>query len=234
MITYKLYTSTPGNPNDYNYHSTAETTPQLNKLLDVLREQGYNVKVLTIYPNGTQCIGDYHATATQEEAQEETAPEMVNTRDLLDDLDTGDYGGNLNDYRDSSDYICDAIQEIADNNTSIYYYDIKRFISDNVEAVEDAINEFGWDGCGGDLMKAGQMGEFITIERDIYDHLADSLLAAAVDFIRYDLDREQIPAELAELLREWADAADNNDRMDDIPDKIRAYFEAENDEQEAI
>lgn len=169
-----------------------------------------------------------------EEAQEEAAPEMVNTRDLLDDLDTGDYGGNLNDYRDSSAYICDAISEIADNNTSIYWYDIKRFIADHVDAVEEALDEFGWDGCGRDLMKAGQMAECITIERDIYDHLADSLLAAAVDFIRYDLEREQIPAELAELLREWADEADNDDRMSDIPDKIRAYFEAKNDEQEAI
>ena len=80
----------------------------------------------------------------------------------------------LNDYADAdSMYLCDAISEFADGRTSIYYSDIKNFISENVDAVNDAIDEFGWDGCGKDLMKAGQMAEFLTIERKIYDDLSD-------------------------------------------------------------
>jgi hypothetical protein len=55
--------------------------------------------------------------------------------------------------------------------------------------------------------------------------MRDAVLLCAVDFIRYDLKRETIPADLADLLKEWADEADNNDRMDEIPDKIREYFE---------
>lgn len=35
----------------------------------------------------------------------------------------------------------------------------------------DAIDEFGWDGCGGTLEKAAQMAEFMQIESDLYDDL---------------------------------------------------------------
>ena len=144
--------------------------------------------------------------------------------DLVESLNLGDHGDRLNDYRDSSSYICDAVSEIADNDTSIYYSDIAAFISDHVHAVNDAIEEFGWDGCGGDLYKAGQMAEFLTIERDIYDHLSDAVMLTACDFLRYDLGLDTIPATLADLLHDWADDADNNDRCDVICDKIREYL----------
>ena len=146
---------------------------------------------------------------------------------LLEDLNTGDYGEYLNDYRDSSAYICDAISEIADNHTSIYYYQIIKFISENVEAVNDTINEFGWDGCGGDLCKAGQMAEFQAIEADIWEHQADALMLAALDFIKWDMKINVIPADLADDIRDWCDDASTDDRMNDITDKIRDYFQEE-------
>jgi hypothetical protein len=157
---------------------------------------------------------------------ETESPATVQTLDLLDELDTGDYGDRLNDYRDTSAYICDAITEIADADTSIYYSDILDFIRRNPESLSDVIAEGLYDPCHDyDLYRHAQAAEFMTIERDIYDHLADSLVVAAVNFIRYDLKRETIPAELAELLREWCDDADNSDRMNEIPDQIREYFE---------
>lgn len=144
---------------------------------------------------------------------------------LLDDLSTGDYGEYLNDYRDSSTYICDAIAEIADNNTSIYYYQIIKFISENVEAVNDAIEEYGWDGCGSDLYKAGQMAEYNAIQADIWENQADALMLAALNFIKWDMKINIVPADLADDIRDWCDDADTNDMMCDIPDKIREYFE---------
>lgn len=159
-------------------------------------------------------------------------PDAVNIDDLKNDLNTGDYGDSLNDYRDSSTYICDAITEIADNHTSIYYSDILDFIRKNPESLADAVNEGLYDPMQDyDLYKHGQAAEYMVIEYDVYDHLADSLMLAALDFIKYDLKRETIPAELADLIREWCDDADNNDSMDEIPDRIREYF-AEKEEEE--
>lgn len=159
-------------------------------------------------------------------ATESESPATVHTLDLLDELDTGNYGDRLNDYRDSNGYICDIITEIADADTSIYYSDILDFIRNNPDSLSDVIDEGLYDPAHNyDLYKHGQAAECMTIERDIYKHLADAIMCTAVNFIRYDLDRETIPAELADLLREWCDDADNNDRMNEIPDKIREYFD---------
>lgn len=158
-------------------------------------------------------------------AETETEPATVPVLDLLDDLDTGNHGDRLNDYRDSTAYIGDAIAEIADADTSIYYADILDFVRENPDTLADVIAEGLYDPAHNyDFYKHAQAAEYMTIERDIYDHLADSLMVAAVHFLRYDLDVSEIPEELADLLREWCDAADSNDRMDEIPDKIREYL----------
>lgn len=166
-------------------------------------------------------------TESPAEATESPAePAAVRVLDLLDDLDTGNHGDRLNDYRDSSAYICDAIQEIADADTSIYYSDIMDFVRDHPDALADVIAEGLYDPAGEyDFYKHAQAAEYMTIERDIYDHLDDAIMCAAVNFIRYDLKRETIPAELADLLREWCDDADSGDRMDEIPDQIREWLE---------
>jgi len=59
-----------------------------------------------------------------------------------------------------SGYISDLISEYADSNTSIYYSDIEEFGKNNMDRVNQAISEFGWEGCGSDLHKAMQMGEY--------------------------------------------------------------------------
>lgn len=51
-------------------------------------------------------------------------------------------------------YICDTF---ADGHMSIYYADIIRYISEHVEEVNDAIHDLGWEGCCGDLYKAGHV-----------------------------------------------------------------------------
>lgn len=163
---------------------------------------------------------------TESPAEIEAEPATVPVLDLLDDLDTGNHGDRLNDYRDSTAYICDAIAEIADGDTSIYYSDIMDFVREHPDALADVIDEGLYDPTYNyDFYEHAQAAEYMTIEGDIYDHLADSLMVAAVHFLRYDLDVMEIPEELADLLREWCDDADNNDRMDEIPDKIREYLD---------
>lgn len=151
---------------------------------------------------------------------------MINVETLL----TGAYGDAdiaklLNDYRDSDKYICDAVVKIADDCVSIYYSDIIEFISANVEAVNDAIAEFGWDGCGSDLYKAGQMAEFVQNEREIYEHLEDAMLLLAVEYLRRDVECEEIPEELADLIRDWAAEIDDNDRCNEMAVRIAEWFE---------
>ena len=141
------------------------------------------------------------------------------------------YAAELNDYRDSSSNIYDAAAQIADNNTSIYHSDIISYISGHVEEVYDVINEFGWNGCGGDLYKAGQMAEYLEIERDIFDGLKEGLLVCAYDFLAYDLKTEEIPEELDNMIRNWCADAGTNDRMDEIPDKIREWIDNHTEEE---
>lgn len=171
----------------------------------------------------TDSTPDSESPAEAEETAAE--PETVPVLDLLDDLDRGNHGDRLNDYRDCSAYICDAIQEIADADTSIYYSDIMDFVREHPDALADVITEGLYDPTYKyDFYDHARAAEFMTIERDIYDHLADSLMVAAVFFLRDDLSITEIPAELADLLREWCDEADSGDRMDEIPDRIREYL----------
>ena len=164
-------------------------------------------------------------TDSTPDSESPAEPETVPVLDLLDGLDTGNHGDRLNDYRDSRSYICDAIIEIADADTSIYYSDIMDFVREHPDALADVIAEGLYDpSYKYDFYDHARAAEFMTIERDIYDNLADSLMMAAVNFLRYDLDVVEIPAELADLLREWCDDADSGDRMDEIPDRIREYL----------
>lgn len=171
-------------------------------------------------------IDNYFHEIIEETPTENENTATVTTLDLLDDLVTGDYGDRLNDYRNDDGYICDVIAEIADSATSIYYNDILEFVKQNPAALNDVITEgLYYPDKNYDFWDHARAAEYITIERDIYDNLADSLMVAAVNFIHYDLGYDTIGEGLAALLREWCDEADNCDRANEIPNKIREYLE---------
>jgi hypothetical protein len=150
---------------------------------------------------------------------------------------------------DSSQYICDAIMGFADSRTSIYYSSIMEFIKDNPDAVNDAINEFGWDGCGRDIYKAGQMAEYMSIEQEIYNELNDIIKYITLDFIdstdEADDDADKIWQTLTEkqkgeLLTTFIDdleMIDNNSRLDEVSDLyndfITAILDAEESDEES-
>ena len=151
-----------------------------------------------------------------------------------------DHHKNLSDYaRDflgdyanidhNTQYICDAISNFADNNTSIYYCDIKNFIADHIDEVTDAIAEFGWDGCGSDLYKAGQMAEYLSIERDIYNNLDDIVICSACQYL---IDNDiSLSDEQLEQLKEDLNNIDHNNRFDDILDIINDITDSEDTEE---
>lgn len=137
----------------------------------------------------------------------------------------------LNEYGASDNgYICDLVSEFADSNTSIYYTDIKNFIINNFDAVEDAINQFGWEGCGSDLYKAGQTAEYLTIESAIYNDLKAIVKHLAIEYIANVASNLEVAdsEQLGELLSELKSnlgSVDNNDYIDIIADYCNEFIE---------
>lgn len=136
-----------------------------------------------------------------------------------------DFLGDYADIDHNTQYICDAISDFADNNTSIYYYDIKNFIAEHIDEVTEAIAEFSWEGCGSDLYKAGQTAEYMYIERDIYNNLDDIVICTAC---KYLIDNDiSLSDEQLEQLQEDLSNIGNNNRFDDILDIINDITDSE-------
>lgn len=136
----------------------------------------------------------------------------------------------LNDY--DNGYICDIIVEIADSNTSIYHSDIIEFISNNVEEVNDVIEELGWDGCGGDLYRAGQAAEFGKNENEMYNELEEGLFNVALSHIQYTMEVEEISDEQLNEIDNLCYDTDNNDRLEDFLEKVEEIVNGEEEEKE--
>lgn len=141
-------------------------------------------------------------------------------------LDLGDYGEDITSYNDG--YICDIFSEIADGNTSIYYGDIAKYIANHVDEVNDAISEFGWEGCGSDLYKAGQMAEYTSIERDLEEHIDDIIVYAAL-VEKFDND---IPEEAFEAVYDNVSNVDWNDRLDTAIEEALSVLDDEDESEE--
>lgn len=148
--------------------------------------------------------------------------------ELIAFLDVGEYGTELLDYGWGPTDVDDAITEIAAGHVSIFKYDALRFLSAHPELVDDAIREYGWEACGGTLMGASNMAEYNFIRDELYSHLQATLAMSGAIFIRDSLGMEAIPDELASLIREWASGDVRT--MDEIPAKIRGYFQIKEEE----
>ena len=149
--------------------------------------------------------------------------------ELRDRLDLGDYGAEIDDYLTSSGYICDIFSEIADGNTSIYYSDIAKYIANHVDEVNDTIAEFGWEGCGSDLYKAGQMAEYTSIERDLEEHIDDIIVYAAL----VSAFEDDIPTEDFDEVYDNVSNVDWNEKLESaIHDALSVLYDEEDEEEE--
>ena len=147
-------------------------------------------------------------------------------QELRDKLDLGSYGEDITSY--SRGYICDIFSEIADSATSIYYSDIIAYIGNHVEEVNDAINEFGWEGCGSDLYKAGQMAEYTSIERDLEEHIDDIIVYAAL----VDKFDDNIPEDAFEKVYDNVSNIDWNEQLDSAIYDALSVLDNEDEEEE--
>lgn len=178
-----------------------------------------------------QYMEEHGMTAEEPEEDEEEPEDLPKTEeegveDVTDVIaefrESTEYAEFVCDYG-SSEYICDVFSYIADANTSIYWSDIIDFISKNVEMVSDTINELGWDGCGADLYKAGQMAEFRSIETELNENIVDVLKVYAFNYYR-EQHGEHIRTETKErIINHIDDHWGDFDTLEDIEEIVNEY-----------
>lgn len=124
---------------------------------------------------------------------------------------------------DQNNYICDSITEYADQATSVYYSDQKRFYEENSDFCNDKLIEYGYDlnellkECGSlDQMicKAGAIGEYAQNEAILYEDLENIIKLMAYNYIIENnlvLSEEQI-----DILNNDLENIDHNDRFNEI------------------
>ena len=72
-------------------------------------------------------------------------------------------------------HVEDLITELADMNVDVYTSDLYKWAGTNIghEYTQRALNEFGWDGVGKELVKAYMMGQYIRNEELLFEALEE-------------------------------------------------------------
>lgn len=130
-------------------------------------------------------------------------------------------------YLDTSCYICDAITEKADNDIDVYYSDLFEWAKHNFSYIEEANEELG---APNDIIKQIQQAQFLYNERKLYDELEEIILYAVL--LEAKEYAEEVTKEQFSELLEIAEHLDHNDRFDDIKDAVKEVFEKENEQGE--
>ena len=155
---------------------------------------------------------------------------MIKIVDEIKNLNIGDYGDRLENY-DGSDYICDAISEVADENTDIYYSDLFDWAKENYDYIDEANKEFGIP-KDGDIIKQIQQGQYYAIEQEIYEDLQDCIKNYAYKYIlnKDGLNTLEIPEDKFLCLERELEKIDNNNTFDDIIETVNDILLSEDEE----
>ena len=133
-------------------------------------------------------------------------------------LDLGEIGDCFCDYNNG--YICDIMSEIADNHINLYNHDLLKWLSDNLANayyIERAVNEYGIDSKDFDFYNLIQQGQFMQNYEDLQEHLNDSLLNYAFNYIEHYLDNIDVTEEqFDELTLKDYEKFDNLEEIDDF------------------
>jgi hypothetical protein len=172
---------------------------------------------------------------------------LINKRDyeligILDDEE--DVLDSLSGY--SSSYVCDAINELADNNVPIYYNDIWEHARDSKDYVENAQKEGLCEGVT-DVEKLFQIGYYMYYQQSLYNNLdviAFNEVAEKVNVYLEELEEETLNnldiVTIEEEIENQTSDFDNNEyisKWDDISNDIiteikDGTYKNEEDEEE--
>ena len=132
-----------------------------------------------------------------------------------DQLDLGRYGSDITDY--GSGYITDVYMGIADNNTSIYQHDIKAYLVDNIDDVNDWILENGFPG---DLYGAAQRAEMDSIYMELLEYHDNILLYWAYTYVLKNYSAELEKIEDLDVRCIWINLDFNVARLESIGGQV--------------
>ena len=135
---------------------------------------------------------------------------------------------SLCDYS-STQYLCDTINEIADNSVDIYNYDLLEWCKDNYFYIEYALDEYGTptDSNGkADFIRIIQQGQYYQNLEEIHDNLDDMLKIYILDLLQKE-EIEEITQEQEEKIDELVENWKDNDCLGSLEDIKEVLFDEE-------
>lgn len=146
----------------------------------------------------------------------------------------------LRDYEDfwycGSSYLCDRISELADCKIDIMDSELMAWLPDNTEWLEQAISEFGWEGCGSNFYGAIRLAQFLAYENEFNEHRSEIIMS--ITFYTFlemfeELNLEYLTTEdIIDGIMEVANYNEDEDDIDILESGLREKFEIIEDENE--
>jgi hypothetical protein len=121
-----------------------------------------------------------------------------------------------------SSYICDSISEYADSQVDIYYSDRAKWFAENWEKVDEAIAELG---KSDNIMQDIASAQYLENSNELYYDLDEIKQALVLKYLINDLDFETIDEDLLDEIFENIEDIDNNNRLNDLKDKVDEILE---------
>lgn len=150
------------------------------------------------------------------ELKEYYANDCIESASSIDDV--------CSDVLEYSDYISDAISEVADQSVEIYNSSLWKSAPDFKEYIEEAFEEGLIDPSAKDftLERAFMAGQYLYYQQQLYDNL-DTIIFnyAATYYNNHETEKELTAEQLEEALA----GIDHNDRFDAIEDAVNELLE---------
>ena len=119
-------------------------------------------------------------------------------------------------------YISDIIMEISDANIDIYYYDLKRWLSDHINDFEDYIEGSGYNEDG-TLYDNIQAAQYVSNEHEMYNNLETGIQLYIVDAL-INRNINEIPEDLENDIYMLDCSYDQYDRLEELNEQIETWI----------
>lgn len=137
---------------------------------------------------------------------------MVNLKERFDNLDLSDMALDIVEDYDGSNYLCDAITEVADQNVDCYNSDLVEWLCKNDYLVNEAVKEFGIDEKNFDIWAVIRQGQYYSNEQELYNQTEKIWLGKALHHLM-DKGIKELEESVYEELKNKCYCMDNVDKL---------------------